>query len=155
MLKRGRYVNCHWCGSTNMRSSRFRLPDLPRLLRFQYPVRCHACHERTFANLISALRLPRPVSGHHVGRGLEETHRAPRRVELRRSVNCYWCGSINMRTSRFQPQDLLRLLRLQYPVRCRACRERSYRFLLSLRKLPNGEKAHRIERDLGDEPRGM
>ena len=150
-MKRGRYMNCHWCGSANMRSSRFRLPDLPRLLRFQYPVRCHACHERNFTNLISALRLPKPAGAHHIGRGLGETHR----VELRRSVNCSWCGSTNMRTSRFQLQDLPRLLRLQFPVRCRACRERSYRFLFSLGRLPKGAKAHRIEGGLGDEPRGM
>jgi hypothetical protein len=43
--------NCIACGSNRLRLSRFRLSDLPRLLAFQYPIRCVSCQERAYASL--------------------------------------------------------------------------------------------------------
>ena len=52
-------MRCPLCASSNMRVSRFRFSDLPRLLLCQHPVRCRNCHERDYANLFVAWRLPR------------------------------------------------------------------------------------------------
>lgn len=43
--------NCDMCGGRRFRLSRFRLSDFPRLFAFQYPVRCVACHERSYASV--------------------------------------------------------------------------------------------------------
>lgn len=43
--------NCDACGSTRFRVSRFRVSDVPRLFILRYPVRCIACHKRTYAFL--------------------------------------------------------------------------------------------------------
>jgi DNA-directed RNA polymerase subunit N (RpoN/RPB10) len=132
-----------------MRTSRFRLPDLRRLLVLQYPVRCQACHQRNFAPLFSALKLPKAASAHPAARNLPDAPVAPQ-LKTPRTVRCYSCGSANLRTSRFQLPDLSRLLQLQYPIRCRSCRERSYRFLSLLWKLPKAAKANRIEEEIGN-----
>jgi hypothetical protein len=42
---------------------------------------------------------------------------------------CPNCLSPDLRISHFRIPDLARLLILQYPVRCRNCRERAYMFL--------------------------
>jgi hypothetical protein len=42
-------------------------------------------------------------------------------------MKCLWCGTENVRVSRFQLQDLIRLPALQYPMRCRDCLKREYR----------------------------
>ena len=39
-------------------------------------------------------------------------------------MNCPYCGTPKFRTSRIRLSDLPRLALLQYPVRCRLCRER-------------------------------
>lgn len=39
-------------------------------------------------------------------------------------MNCPYCGTPKFRTSRVRLSDLPRLALLQYPVRCRLCRER-------------------------------
>jgi hypothetical protein len=41
-------------------------------------------------------------------------------------VTCVECASSSFRLSRFRWTDLERLALLQYPVRCRNCRRRSY-----------------------------
>ena len=41
-------------------------------------------------------------------------------------MQCPHCSSTHFRVSRLRRGDLLRLLVLQYPVRCRDCRERAY-----------------------------
>jgi hypothetical protein len=41
-------------------------------------------------------------------------------------MNCPFCKSDLLRTSRFQPHDIFQLLLLGLPVRCRDCIERSY-----------------------------
>jgi len=51
--------NCVACGSSRLRLSRFRLSDLPRLLAFQYPVRCVSCQERSYASLPRVIELRR------------------------------------------------------------------------------------------------
>jgi hypothetical protein len=40
------------------------------------------------------------------------------------SMNCPYCGTPKFRTSRIRFSDLPRLALLQFPVRCRLCRER-------------------------------
>ena len=52
-------ISCHSCGLSEFRTSRFRLSDLLHLLILRYPVRCHACHERSFGPLLAVLRLAR------------------------------------------------------------------------------------------------
>jgi hypothetical protein len=39
-------------------------------------------------------------------------------------MNCPYCGTPKFRTSRVRFSDLTRLALLQFPVRCRLCRER-------------------------------
>jgi hypothetical protein len=39
-------------------------------------------------------------------------------------MNCPYCGTPKFRTSRIRLADLPRLAVLQFPVRCRLCRER-------------------------------
>ena len=39
-------------------------------------------------------------------------------------MNCPYCGTPKYRTSRLRLTDLPRLALLQFPVRCRLCRER-------------------------------
>jgi hypothetical protein len=39
-------------------------------------------------------------------------------------MNCPYCGTPKFRTSRIRLVDLPRLALLQYPVRCKLCRER-------------------------------
>jgi hypothetical protein len=39
-------------------------------------------------------------------------------------MNCPYCGTPKFRTSRIRLADLPRLALLQFPVRCRLCRER-------------------------------
>jgi hypothetical protein len=41
-------------------------------------------------------------------------------------VKCIECGSSSFRLSRFRFSDLERLALLQYPVRCRNCRRRTF-----------------------------
>ena len=41
-------------------------------------------------------------------------------------MNCPYCGTPKFRTSRVRFADLPRLALLQFPVRCRLCRERFY-----------------------------
>ena len=50
-------MKCPHCGATSFRTSRLRLSDIPRLLLFQYPVRCRTCREREFAGLLLAMNL--------------------------------------------------------------------------------------------------
>jgi len=49
--------HCLWCESTNVRNSRLRLADGPRLMLLQWPVRCHTCEERYYASVVTAWKL--------------------------------------------------------------------------------------------------
>lgn len=51
--------------------------------------------------------------------------------------SCLCCGSEDLRLSRVRRSDLLRLLTLRLPIRCRICRQRDFAFVgaaLALRK---------------------
>jgi hypothetical protein len=50
-------MHCPQCGSNHLRTSRLRSSDFPRLLLFQYPVRCRVCRERMHVGLLLALNL--------------------------------------------------------------------------------------------------
>jgi hypothetical protein len=50
-------MKCLHCGSTAIRTSRFRTSDLPRLFLFQYPVRCRICHERDYVDILMGFNL--------------------------------------------------------------------------------------------------
>ena len=60
-------------------------------------------------------------------------------------MKCQYCGSTKLRTSRFRVGDVVRLLLFQYPLRCRACRERDYAGLMLAIGLRQAEKARRAE----------
>lgn len=47
------------CGSSDFRFSRLRFKDLPRLLLFQYPMRCWVCRDRNYMTLPRILRVVR------------------------------------------------------------------------------------------------
>jgi hypothetical protein len=51
------------------------------------------------------------------------------------ALRCRICGFSDFRTARFRRSDIARLLLLQYPVRCRNCRERAYAFVLRVFKI--------------------
>jgi hypothetical protein len=48
---------------------------------------------------------------------------------------CRTCGLHNVRISHWRSSDWVRLLALQYPVRCRECRERGHVFILEAVKI--------------------
>jgi hypothetical protein len=51
------------------------------------------------------------------------------------SLVCRHCGTRRFRISRLRKADLVRVLLLQYPVRCRECLERDHAFILDIFKL--------------------
>jgi hypothetical protein len=58
-------------------------------------------------------------------------------------MRCPSCGSTHFRLSRLRFSDLLHLLILRYPVRCRLCRERSHvSFAKALHARKSGHRAH-------------
>jgi hypothetical protein len=62
-------------------------------------------------------------------------------------MNCPYCGTPKFRTSRLRLTDLPRLALLQFPVRCRLCRERFHvgmslaLHLLQSQRVREGEEA--------------
>lgn len=56
-------------------------------------------------------------------------------------MQCFHCHSDQLRLSRLQFFDVPRLLKLQFPVRCRSCRDRSYVTLPFAWKLRTAAKA--------------
>ena len=52
------------------------------------------------------------------------------------SMNCPICNSDRVRRSRLRIRDVLLLLALHYPVRCRECSERWYVGIWAASKLP-------------------
>jgi hypothetical protein len=59
------------------------------------------------------------------------------------SLFCRYCGTRNFRISHFRRADLLRLLILQYPVRCRECLERDHSFFFDLFSLKSTQMRRR------------
>jgi len=66
-------------------------------------------------------------------------------------MNCPYCGTPKFRTSRFRFGDVPRLVLLQFPVRCRSCRERFHvgmslaLHLLQTQRIKMREEALRME----------
>jgi hypothetical protein len=50
---------CRSCGSSDLRTSRFRLKDLPFLLILHYPMRCWVCRERDYMFIPDIFKLSR------------------------------------------------------------------------------------------------
>jgi ribosomal protein L40E len=55
---------------------------------------------------------------------------------------CRACGSSNLRVSKLHKEDLTKLFRLKYPVRCRACRERGLVSIFQLSAVLRNRKSH-------------
>lgn len=51
------HLTCRFCGLSNLRTSRLRLGDLPRLVLLHYPVRCRECKMRSYVTVFSVLGL--------------------------------------------------------------------------------------------------
>jgi len=60
-------------------------------------------------------------------------------------MKCPHCGATSFRTSRIRLSDLPRLLLLQYPVRCRTCRERDFTGLMLALNLRQAGRVRHME----------
>jgi hypothetical protein len=60
-------------------------------------------------------------------------------------MRCPYCGSASFRTSRLRVSDIAHLLLFQYPVRCRACRERQFTGLILALNLRQAGRVRRLE----------
>lgn len=60
-------------------------------------------------------------------------------------MKCPSCGSGDFRPSRLRGEDIPLLLGLQYPVRCRTCRERMYVCILNLWVIYREKRRRRAE----------
>lgn len=69
-------------------------------------------------------------------------------VEAEMSLSCQECGSSNLRRAHFRLSDVIRLLALRYPVRCRDCKARRFARMQEARLLPNAPARRAIERAL-------
>jgi hypothetical protein len=58
-------------------------------------------------------------------------------------MNCHHCNSVKLRNSRFRLEDLIHLLKLQTPVRCRDCKMREYVSFPKALAVARAEKARR------------
>jgi hypothetical protein len=56
---------CSYCGSTELRLSRFRRGDLVKLVFLKRPVRCRLCSKRTYANLLAGWRIGQDDKARH------------------------------------------------------------------------------------------
>jgi hypothetical protein len=59
------------------------------------------------------------------------------------TLNCPFCDSATLRSSRFQAVDFLQLFLLRMPVRCRNCQERSYVSVAQALKIKRESKVRR------------
>jgi hypothetical protein len=60
-------------------------------------------------------------------------------------MNCPYCGTPKFRTSRIRFSDLPRLALLQFPVRCRLCRERFHVGMSLALNLAQSQKVREAE----------
>lgn len=60
-------------------------------------------------------------------------------------MQCRRCGSKKLRLSHFYFHDLIRMLLLRYPLRCRDCRARYYVGFATAYKVLRGSDLHRQE----------
>ena len=66
-------------------------------------------------------------------------------------MKCRFCDSANIRTSRWQGQDLFMLPFFQLPMRCHDCIKRDYRNIFTVLKARSAERERRRKQDLEDE----
>ena len=66
-------------------------------------------------------------------------------------MKCRFCDSPNIRTSRWQGQDLFMLPFFQLPMRCHDCIKRDYRNMFMVLKARSTERELRRKADLEDE----
>lgn len=59
---------------------------------------------------------------------------------------CPECGSTDLRTSHLRMRDYVHLLAMQFPVRCRMCKARSYGALRLALQLPRPQHARMRDR---------
>ena len=52
-------MNCHFCGSSRLRYSRFRVSDLPYIFLIRLPVRCRNCQARSYIWISQAMAIRR------------------------------------------------------------------------------------------------
>lgn len=52
-------IYCSICGSRDLRFSRFKLKDIPRLILFRYPMRCWVCRDRDYRSMLQILMILR------------------------------------------------------------------------------------------------
>jgi hypothetical protein len=57
-------------------------------------------------------------------------------------MHCLWCGTGDLKASRFRSEDTIQLLAMQYPVRCLECMKRDYRNLFGFLAYLASRKAH-------------
>ena len=60
-------VHCPRCGLRTIRSSQFRLFDLPRLLMLRSPMRCRSCRTRFYITVFERMRLHREAKARRSG----------------------------------------------------------------------------------------
>jgi len=63
-------------------------------------------------------------------------------------MKCRFCDSANIRTSRWQGEDLFWLLLLRLPMRCHDCIRRDHRNLFLVLRARSAEREHRQQEDL-------
>lgn len=63
-------------------------------------------------------------------------------------MKCRFCDSPNIRTSRWQGQDIFMLPFFQLPMRCHDCIKRDYRNMFAVLKARSAERERRRLRDL-------
>ena len=49
-------IYCHFCSSTDLRVSRFRLKDVAHLIILRYPMRCWVCRERAYKPILKLFK---------------------------------------------------------------------------------------------------
>ena len=69
-------MNCPFCGSDRVRSSRFRVMDIPRSLLLRFPVRCRDCEERFHVPNKLAREVRRATEQRRLERISEEANRS-------------------------------------------------------------------------------
>jgi hypothetical protein len=62
------------------------------------------------------------------------------------SLYCQECGSKNLRRAHFRFSDVLGLLMLRFPVRCRNCKTRGHARMQEARQLPNAPTRRALAR---------
>jgi hypothetical protein len=63
-------------------------------------------------------------------------------------MKCRFCDSVNIRTSRWQGQDIFWLLFLMLPMRCHDCIKRDYRSMFLVLRARSAERNRRRKEEL-------